>query len=99
MHYLMFYEYAADYLARRSEFRAEHLRLAWAAHDRGELIVGGALADPVDRGVLLFKCDSPEVPQRFAAADPYVKTGLVTSYSVRTWATVVGDTAATPIRL
>lgn len=99
MHYLMFYEYAADYLARRSEFRAEHLRLAWAAHDRGELIVGGALADPVDRGVLLFKCDSPEVPQRFAAADPYVKNGLVTSYSVRTWATVVGDTAATPIRL
>lgn len=97
MHYLMFYEYAPDYLERRGQFRNDHLRLAWAAHERGELILGGALADPADRGVLLFECDSPEVPLKFAASDPYVLNGIVVRHSVRPWTTVVGKDAATPI--
>lgn len=98
MHYLMFYEYAPDYLARRGEFRSEHLTLAWAAEARGELVLGGALADPADGAVLLFQCATPEIPERFAAADPYVKNGLVTSYRVRPWTTVVGQDADTPVR-
>jgi len=60
MHDLLFYETAADYLERRGEFRAEHLALAWQAVDRGEMILAGALADPVDGAVLLFQGDSPE---------------------------------------
>ena len=39
MHYLLFYDVAPDYLARRGEFRAAHLALAWAAADRGELVL------------------------------------------------------------
>ena len=99
MHYLMFYELASDYLERRAQYRNEHLRLAWEAQERGELVLGGALADPADRAVLLFKCDSPNVAEQFAAADPYVKNGLVTAYTVRPWTTVVGDDATTPVRL
>ena len=34
----------------------------------------------------------------FATADPYVRAGLVTEWSVRPWTTVVGDSAATPVR-
>jgi uncharacterized protein len=98
MHYLLFYDVAPDYLARRGEFRAAHLALAWAAADRGELVLAGALADPVDAAVLLFQGDTPEVARRFAAADPYVRNGLVTSWRVRPWTTVVGATAATPVR-
>ncbi|HWS98696.1 MAG TPA: YciI-like protein [Pyrinomonadaceae bacterium] len=98
MHYLLFYEVAPDYLARRAEFRSEHLAMAWAAHARGELILGGALAEPVDGAVLLFEGDSPEVAERFAAADPYVRSGLVASWRVRPWSTVVGETAASPVR-
>ena len=99
MHYLMFYEVAEDYLTRRAEFRAEHLRLAWESHERGELILAGALAEPIDGAVLLFRCDSPDVPARFAAADPYVKNGLVTKHTIRLWTTVIGKDAVTPIRL
>ena len=44
MHYLLFYEVIEDYAERRGEFREEHLTLAWQAHARGELILGGALA-------------------------------------------------------
>lgn len=98
MHYLLFYDAAPDYLARRGEFRAEHLALAWAAHARGELVLGGALADPVDGAVLLFKGESPAVAERFVAADPYVKNGLVTRWRVRPWTTVVGDGATSPVR-
>lgn len=99
MHYLMFYDLAPDYLARRGEFRAEHLRLAWESNARGELVLGGALAEPADVAVLLFKCDSPDVPNRFAAADPYVRNGLVTKITVRPWTTVVGEMATNPVRL
>jgi uncharacterized protein YciI len=98
MHYLMLYDLSPDYLARRSEFRAEHLRLAWESNARGELVLGGALADPADVAVLLFKCDSPDVPNRFAAADPYVRNGLVTKHTVRPWTTVVGELATNPTR-
>lgn len=98
MHYLLFYEVAADYLERRAEFRSEHLKLAWQAHDRGELILGGALDDPADGAVLLFEGDSPEVAERFAADDPYVKNGLVSSWRVRPWTTVAGASAASPVR-
>jgi uncharacterized protein YciI len=99
MHYLMFYEFVPDYVERRAQFRAEHLQLAWAAHDRGELVLAGAYADPADGAVLLFDCDSPAIPAAFAAADPYVRNGLVTRHHVRAWTTVVGAAAATPVRL
>jgi uncharacterized protein YciI len=93
MHYLLFYEYTSDYLERREAFRAEHLALAWAAQARGELILGGALADPADGAVLLFQCDSPGVIESFVAADPYVKHGLVKKHQIRAWTTVVGEAA------
>jgi uncharacterized protein YciI len=99
MHYLMFYEFVPDYLARRAEFRAEHLRLAWAASERGELVLAGAYAEPADGAALLFDCDSEDIPEQFAAADPYVKSGLVTTYRIRPWTTVIGAMASNPVRL
>ena len=98
MHYLLFYDTAPDYLTRRGDFRADHLALAWAAHERGELVLAGALADPVDGALLLFRGDSPAVAERFAEADPYVRNGLITRWRVRPWTTVAGETAATPVR-
>lgn len=99
MHYLLFYDAAPAYLERRSQFRTEHLTLAWQAHARGELILGGALADPVDGAVLLFQGKSPDVASRFAEADPYVRNGLVAHWQVRPWSTVVGDLASSPVRV
>jgi uncharacterized protein YciI len=65
--------------------------------DRGELLLGGALADPVDGAVLLFSGSSPAVAEAFAAADPYVTAGLVPRWRVRAWTTVVGPGAALPV--
>ncbi|MBA3889011.1 MAG: YciI family protein [Gemmatimonadaceae bacterium] len=91
MHYLLMYDVVPDYPTRRMMYRDEHLTLARAAHARGELILAGALADPIDGAVLLFEGESPEVAERFAESDPYVRNGIVTSWRVRPWTTVVGD--------
>jgi uncharacterized protein YciI len=99
LHYLLFYEYVPDYLQRREAFREEHLTLAWQFHERGELILGGVVADPIDGAVLFFRTDSPKVVEAFVTADPYVKNGLVTRWRVRPWNTVVGNDASTPIRV
>ena len=98
MHYLLLYDVSPDYLERRAEFRAEHLTLAWQATARGELILGGALADPVDGAVLLFKGESADIVERFVSKDPYVKNGLVVRWRVRPWTTVVGVDATTPVK-
>lgn len=98
MHYLLHYQVAADYERRRGPHRAEHLALAWDAARRGELVLAGALADPVDGAVLLFTGDSPEAAERFARADPYVRHGIVLRWTVRRWNTVVGEGAAAPTR-
>ncbi len=98
MHFLLIYDVSPDYLARRGEYRNEHLRLAWDAHARGELLLGGALAEPADGAVLLFQGETAEAAERFAQNDPYVANGLVQRWRVRPWTTVVGEWATTPVR-
>lgn len=90
-YYLLCYDVVADYVERRARYRAEHLELAQVSVARGELLLGGALADPVDGAVLLFRGESPAAAEAFAHADPYVKSGLVTGWRVRRWVTVVGQ--------
>lgn len=97
MHFLLFYDVVEDYAARRAPFREAHLALARQAVARGELVLGGAFTNPMDGAVLLFSGKSPAVAEAFAAADPYVKNGLVTNWRVREWTTVVGRDAAVPL--
>ena len=98
MHFFLMYEVVPDYVERRASFREEHLKLAWAAHDRGEMVLGGAL-DPASEGVLiLFEGDSPAAAEAFARADPYVLNGLVRSWKVVPWRTVAGSGATAPLR-
>ena len=94
MHYLLFYDVVPDYAEKRLPLRAAHLAYARAAAERGELLLGGAVADPIDGAVLLFRGDSPAAAEAFAVADPYVTNGLVTQWRVRAWTTVVGEGAA-----
>ncbi len=97
-HYLLFYEVAEDYVQKRAAFRNEHLAKAWKASERGELLLGGALADPVDGAIILFKGESPKVAEDFARNDPYVTGGAVKRWYVREWTTVAGEGACTPLR-
>ncbi len=96
MHFLLMYDLADDYLERRGQFRGVHLAMAREAEARGELVLAGALQEPADTAVLLFTGESPAAAEAFAAADPYVTNGLVKSWKVRPWHTVIGAAAAHP---
>ncbi|MGY1706579.1 YciI-like protein [Geodermatophilus sp. SYSU D00697] len=89
MHLVLEYTLAEDYLERRAALRDQHLALARAAHERGELLLAGALPDPYDRALLVWTAPR-EVVERFAESDPYVVNGLVTGWTVRPWNVVVG---------
>ena len=89
MHLLLEYRLADDYLERRAALRDDHLGLVRAAHERGELVLAGALPDPYDRALLVWTA-AREVVERFVQEDPYVQHGLVTSWTIREWNVVVG---------
>jgi hypothetical protein len=93
---LLSYDLVDDYLERRAALRDDHLSLARAARERGELVLAGALADPYDRALLVWDTDDPAVVQRFVAADPYVAKGLVAGWQIRQWNVVIGDGSAAP---
>jgi len=96
-HFCLFYEYPADFRERRAPFRGAHLDYANASVARDELRLGGAFTDDPPQGMLLFKGETAAVAENFAKSDPYVANGVVQSWRVREWTTVVGPDALTKI--
>ncbi|HET8964769.1 MAG TPA: YciI-like protein [Candidatus Acidoferrum sp.] len=91
-YYALFYDQLADdFVNRRAPFREEHLRLARASYDRGEIQLAGALADPADGALLIFCGESAAAAEEFVNNDPYVRNGLVKKWHVRKWSVVVGN--------
>ena len=84
-YYLLEYVLVDDYLIRRSASRKAHLALAGEASAHGDLVLAGALAEPPDRAVLIWRTDDRSVVERFVEDDPYVRKGLVTSWTIRLW--------------
>ena len=94
MHFLVFYDVVDDYIERRAAFREEHLKLIRQAHERGELVLGGALTEPADGAVIVFRGPTAAAAEAFIKADPYVANGLVKAWRIRKWNTVIGDGAS-----
>ena len=90
-YFVLSYELVNDYVNRRTPFREQHLQLAHEAHRRGELILGGALSDPADRALLVFRAPYRSIVEDFAKNDPYVTNALVLKWEVRPWTVVIGD--------
>ena len=89
-HYLLLYRTVERYVERRAPFRDVHLKHAQDAHNRGELVLAGAYANPADGAALVFRGTTPDVAKRFAENDPYVKNGLIEHWEVREWTVVIG---------
>ena len=90
MYLLLFYDYVDDISERRAPFREAHLALAREMHERGVLLMAGALVEPLDGAVLAFVTDDRSIVENFVAQDPYVREGLVTSWRIRSWNVVIG---------
>ena len=90
MYLALQYDLVDDYLERRPEFRDEHLALARAAHERGELALAGAFNEPTDQALLVWSTEDRAVVEACAEADPYVRNGLVKDWRIRDWNVVIG---------
>jgi uncharacterized protein YciI len=95
-YFALFYDVIDDFVAQRAAFRDEHLRLAREAHERGEIVLAGALAQPADTALLIFRGENQDCARRFAENDPYVRKGLVKRWEVRPWMVVIGGGEASP---
>jgi uncharacterized protein YciI len=87
-YFALIYHVVDDFVVKRQPFRPTHLALAKEAELRGELILGGALGDPPDRALLVFRAPDRSVAEAFARSDPYVLKGLVTRWEVQPWSVV-----------
>jgi uncharacterized protein len=90
MYSLLLYNYVDNIEERRAPFREAHLALAREMHERGILLMAGALVEPLDGAILVFSTDDRSAVEDFVAQDPYVREGLVTSWRIRLWNVVVG---------
>jgi uncharacterized protein YciI len=95
-HFALLYDVVDHFVERRAPFRDAHLRLVREAHARGLLLFAGALGDPPDGALLVFRAESEAPAEAFAQADPYVTEGLVTAWRVRPWNIVIGTETALP---
>jgi uncharacterized protein YciI len=89
-YFVLIYDVVDNFVARRQPYREEHLRLGREAHARGELLLGGAFAEPADGALLIFRAADKSTVEEFAQSDPYVIQGLVTRWQVRPWTVVIG---------
>ena len=90
-YFALMYDMVDDFVARRALYRDEHLRLARESYARGELVLGGALADSPPGALLVFNSADATAAEDFACNDPYVKNGVARQWKVRPWTVVVGN--------
>ena len=95
-YFVLTYNVVDDFVNKRTPFRPAHLQEVREAHQRGELVMAGALGDPAE-ALLVFRVSDKSVVEKFATNDPYVKSGIVETWKVRPWTVVVGqDPSETP---
>jgi uncharacterized protein YciI len=97
-HFLLYIDYTDDMPARRGPLVAAHLEHSVDAEKRGELVLGGRLiVDGAPRSLCLIRAKSREAVERHIKADPYYEHGLVKSFQVQEWQTVIGELALEPM--
>jgi uncharacterized protein YciI len=89
--YLLTYDYVPDILERRDPHRPGHVGLAKKLIAEGKCESGGPIGEvgmTVPTGALFVFNDEASAKQ-FAAEDPYMTAGLVTSHTIQEWNVVV----------
>lgn len=75
---------------KRAPFREAHLANLRRLHAEGHLLLGGALQNPLDAGVLVIRAATEDDARALLADDPYQTNGIWTKIAIREWSIVVG---------
>ena len=89
-YFALFYDVVENFVEKRMPYREPHLNMVKEAHDRGHVVMAGALGDPPERALILFRVEDASVVENFARTDPYVTQGVVSHWEVKPWNVVVG---------
>jgi uncharacterized protein YciI len=95
-YFALTYETVDNFVERRTPHRPAHIALVRDAHARGELVMAGALGEPPNAALLVFRAADRSTAENFARQDPYVREGLVRRWDVRPWTVVVGNDPSEP---
>jgi uncharacterized protein YciI len=93
-YFALLYDVVDQFTERRAPFREAHLRLVRAAHARAEIFMAGAIGEPPEGALLVFRGDTAAVAEDFARNDPYVLEHVVTHWRALPWHVVVEPPAA-----
>ncbi|HEY2908228.1 MAG TPA: YciI-like protein [Vicinamibacterales bacterium] len=89
--FALMYDVVDGFSDKRTPYRDAHLKLVRDANGRGELVIAGAIGDPADGALLIFRSADASVAEAFARHDPYVINGLVRTWRVKPWNLVLGS--------
>jgi uncharacterized protein YciI len=89
--YAVFTHLVENAAERRAPHREAHLGHLREMHAAGKLLLGGALMDPMDAGLLVIRAESPAEIEAELATDAYAKNGIWTKIVIREWNVVVGN--------
>ena len=87
-YHVLQYKYVPDILEKRDPYRAEHLQGAKDMAAASKIVMAGALTDPVDGAIFVFKNVTKDEIEAFVRKDPYVTNGLVPEYQIRPYMVV-----------
>lgn len=87
-YYVVIYHTVDNYKEKRQPYRNAHLSKVQEAFEAGDIVMGGALDDPADQALIVFRAS--EEAQKFVENDPYVTNGLISKWQIRPWKVVIG---------
>jgi len=92
--FAVFTYFVENVAEKRVPHREAHLAHLRELHAAGTLLLGGALLDPMDAGLLILRAESKETVDAILASDAYAQNGIWTKIVVREWNVVVGNLPA-----
>jgi uncharacterized protein YciI len=91
--FAVFTHFVEGVAEKRAPFREAHLANLRDLHAKGTLLIGGALVNPLDAGLLIIRAESPEEIEKLLSTDPYQVNGIWKRIECREWNVVVGNVA------
>lgn len=87
--FAVFTHFVEDVAEKRAPYREAHIANLRALGEKGMLLMGGALLDPLDCGLLIMRAASKEEIENVLASDPYAINGIWAKIVIREWSVVV----------
>jgi uncharacterized protein len=77
------YGYVPEMAERRGPHRGAHLEFLKALLAQDQLVLAGALTDPIDGAWIVVRAESQAAARALMDPDPYARAGLISSVTIR----------------